>query len=447
MNRALSVIAGLLLFNPVFLTTGGVQAAARNPNVQFADDETQRLPETDSSNDALNRLRLPNTQIERDSGPPYGSMYYDVGVGQRLEPRVGGFSATLPDIFQTGFRYNAPFLSSRGSTTNAEIKLGRFYYDVTSLSTSWLFSDNVNRAETGVSSGFIGICTLKGVAMLQLLENLRFAATAELVLLPLRGKFGLAGFVRDSGEARLFLSDSYGRERLRAQIAYDLLVGGWNARIYDQVQLKSPAIGLDERFNIAAGEPFDEQDRAGRYAFRSSGGGSGLRVNEYDRRNDLSFNYVNNQMGVSANRLLPTETRATFGAYRMNYWYLGDSGAIMPRTRDVGYASLNSERDNLRFKPFVAYQIYRSNEQEWKFGLPPVFEQLWLLHRWAQEPGCLSGSRQAATRYQPAYPPEHRISPRHHRARRRPGRIVYLSPAASARTISERIPVFQLRHI
>ena len=49
----------------------------------------------------------------------------------------------------------------------------------------------------------------------------------------------------------------------------------------------------------------------------------------------------------------------------MNYWYLGGSSGILPHSRDVGYVSLNSERENLRFKPFASYQIYRSNELDW----------------------------------------------------------------------------------
>ena len=362
MIRRLTFVVALILLGSVLAQPCLAQSGVRMPGLRFADEELHPTPEADLANVGQLKTKLPNTRIQRDSGPPYESMYYTVGMGGRTEPKVGGFRASLPDIFQMGANYNIPFLESRGVATNAEIQVGRLYYDVTSLSTSWLYSDNINQTESDRRGGLIGIFTLKGVAMIQLMENLRISVKAGFIFLPLRGKFGIAGFVNDSAAARLFFGDS---EHLRAQVSYELHLSRWTVVFYDQVRATQAIFA--ERFNLNVGEPFDEQDRAGRYVFRSTiGSGSGaLRVNESDPRNSSAFIYANNQMGVSANRLIPTDTRIEFGAYRMNYWYLGASDSVLPRSRDVGYVSLNSERENLRFKPFASYQIYRSNELDW----------------------------------------------------------------------------------
>lgn len=362
MIRRLSFVLGLILYAAALAWPCSAQVHVRLPGVQYTDQENRPTPEAELANDVLKKKQLPNAQIQRDAGPPYENMFYTVGMGGRTEPKMGGFRASLPDLFRVGFNYDTPFFKSQGAATNAEIRVGRLYYDVTSLSTSWLYSDNVDLTESNRRSGVIGIFTLKGVAMIQLMENLRISVKAGLVFLPLRGKFGLAGFVNDSASGRLFFGDS---ELLRAQVSYDLQLARWNLVFYDQVRATQALFA--ERFNVAAGEPFDEQDRAGRYVFRSTigGGGNNLRVNESDQRNSLAFIYANNQLGASANRLIPTDTRIEFGAYRMNYWYLGATDGLLPYNRDVGYASLTSERDNLRFKPFASYQIYRSNEQEW----------------------------------------------------------------------------------
>lgn len=357
MIRRLTFVFALILLGGAF-----ARPCLALSGLQPADEESRPTPESDLANDVRLRTSLPNTRIQRDSGPPYESMYYTVGMGGRTEPKVGGFRVSLPDVFQMGANYNLPFLKAGGAATNAEIHIGNLYYDVNSLSTSWLFSDNIDQSEFNRRSGLIGIFTLKGVAMIQLMENLRISVKAGLIFLPLRGKFGIAGFVSDSASGRLFFGDS---EQLRAQVSYELQLSRWTVLFYDQVRATQALFA--ERFNLNVGEPFDEQDRAGRYIFRSTiGGGSGaLRVNESDPSKSTAFIYANNQMGVSANRLIPTDTRIEFGAYRMNYWYLGGSSGILPHSRDVGYVSLNSERENLRFKPFASYQIYRSNELDW----------------------------------------------------------------------------------
>ncbi|MFM2081575.1 MAG: hypothetical protein RL380_266 [Verrucomicrobiota bacterium] len=333
--------------------------------MQPVDDQVQTLsdddPRVNPAADPADKPELPVQQIARNAEPPYQNMFYTVGSAGRMEPKVGGLRASLPDVFNAGFNFHAPFLQSQGAATNAEFQVGRFYYDLTSLSASLLYSDNVDRSELNARGGAISIVSLRGLAYIQLLENLRFSANLGFVLLPLRGKFGVAGFMHDSASARLFFSED---EKLRAQIAYDLQLGNWNWLVYDEVRAREALFA--ERFNLVAGGPFDGEDRQGRYSFRSPFGlGSQTRVNETDKRYKDAFVYAQNQVGVTASRMLPTVTKMSVGAYRSDYFYFGGDDSFLPHSRDVGFVTLRSERESLRFKPYAGYQIYRYNDRAW----------------------------------------------------------------------------------
>jgi hypothetical protein len=350
--------------------------------LRFNDEDEQPTSEDEDSDRYHRSPRFPHSEIQRQQIATYDRLFFPVGTAsQRTDSRLGGLRADVPNLASLNLNYRLPLAAARSVNTNAEIRVGCFYYDVTSVSTSWLYSDNVDRAEANTRDGLIGIFTLNGVAMIQLLDNLRLAAQVGLVYLPLRGEVGLAGFMTDSTSARLFLGDS---EHLRAQLSYDLQVGDWNVLVYDEV--RSTQALFTERFNPRVGESFDEEDRAGRYAFRSTGSGGNFRVNERGQNNRTPFSYINNRAGFAVDRLVPTETRVGFGAYHLNYWYLNNSQgntsqANAPTTRDVGFFTLNSERESLRFKPFASYQVRRTGEQKWdqeiRTGLAgPITENL-----------------------------------------------------------------------
>ena len=352
----------LLLLVEICLACAAASRATAQPTPH--DEQVKPTPEDDPTQDVYRRPELPHSQVIHDSGPPYTQAFYTTGSGSRLEPRVGGLHVTLPEnIFSLGFNYRAPFLQPHPADTNAEIKIGRLYYDVTSVSGSLLFSDNVNLSENSRRAGLIGVVRLDGMLFIQLMDNLRFAAKVGFIYLPFRNKIGLAGFTQDSLAGRLFIGDS---DHFRAQLAYDLQLGSWDVLLYDQVRATQALFA--ERFNIFAGEPFDEEDRAGRYVFRSNitgGNGTQLRVNESDNRNRDAFIYANNQVGATVSKVLPTDTRLTVGAYRMDYWYMGGDTSFLPRVREVGFVQLNNEHESMRFKPFASYRIYRSNGGKW----------------------------------------------------------------------------------
>ncbi len=401
-------LEGLQRFQPPGLSNREGRIQRLPSGLRFEDDEEQPLPETEDDPRYRRQTRYPHSDIQRQPSGNYDRLFFPVGAEQRAYPRIGGLRADQPDLSDLNLNYHLPFAAARSVATNADLRVGCLYYDITTLSTSWLYSDNVDRAEFNPRDGLVGIFTLNGVAMIQLLENLRLAARVGLVYLPLQGEFGVAGFMTESTSARLFLGDS---EQLRAQLSYDLQFADWNFLLYDE--LRATQVLFDDRFDSRAGESFDETDRAGRYVFRSTYSGNNLRVNERDRTDSTVFSYLNNRVGFAADRLVPTETRVGFGAYHMNYWYLNnDSQGDAPTTRDVGFVTLRSERANLRFQPFASYQIYRSGEREWdqevRAGLEgPVTENL----KFSGSVGYFLGGRTDRDRFIAGASVRHQIGP------------------------------------
>jgi hypothetical protein len=311
---------------------------------------------------------VPNAGIVRTTGAVYQNMFYSVGEGGKYAASEGGLRVEVPDLLRANFSYQSVFRNNM-SATNAEIRVGRLYYDLTSLSGSVLYSDNVNWTQTNRQGGVISDVTLRGVAMIQLLDNLRLAASIGVIYFPLRNRVGIEGFTQDTVDARLFLGDS---QATRAQLSYDLKAGDWDLLFYDQA--KATQALFADRFDVAVGEPYDQEDRAGRYAFadpsrRTASGNQQVRVNEVPQNGhatDNTFLYANNQAGATVSRLLPTDTRLRVGAYRVDYWYLGGSQVLLPNTAQVGFVDLRSERDNLRFKPFATYEIFRYQDRAWE---------------------------------------------------------------------------------
>lgn len=127
-------------------------------------------------------------------------------------------------------------------------------------------------------------------------------------------------------------------------------------------------IGLDEDFDMFNGTAFPDEDRAGRYVFRDgtalppeNGGLNGGR----NGRISASLIELRNVIGVSAGRVLPTVTRIEMGANHSDYWYNGNRG-LVPNSRDSAYALAQSERENLRFRPFASYRTHRFNyDPDW----------------------------------------------------------------------------------
>ena len=147
-----------------------------------------------------------------------------------------------------------------------------------------------------------------------------------------------------------------------AQIAYDFLLAGWEMRVYDDFRVTTPqyeaGLTIDQQFQ---GASFTNVDTAGRYVYGDSTG-RGTRGDNRFRNGSLTEQDLeyHNLAGISGSKLLPTVTRAKFSFEHENIWYSGKNRSAF-NSRDTGRASLVSERENLRFKPFINYETTTDN--------------------------------------------------------------------------------------
>lgn len=342
------------------------------------------LPESPAFSENVNPLKktepeseiqpdFPNNRVLGSPQSSYDQREYSTAYSGRVEPKMGGATLEYPsDLLQVGLKYNSPLRTGTVST-NAEIRLGRvFTLDFLSLSSSLLYSDNVDRTDKNTHGGFINIFQLDMLGTLNLTERLKLSFKFGLIYLPTENTIGLAGFTRDQFSGRLFYgSDPY----MLTKLTYDAEIGKWHLHLYDV--LRSYQALYAEQFDFVGGNNFDEEDRTGRYAFNtrlnpgSVGGNDGTSVNNTDTRYSEAFIQVVNTVGGSIDRLLPTVTRFTAGAFHSDMKYYGtwddDDGDDddFPSSRDAAFVLLNSERESLRFKPFVTYRVFRSDSEDW----------------------------------------------------------------------------------
>ena len=287
-------------------------------------------------------------------------LYYSSIYGERGGSKFGNARLEFPqDLLQGGLKYNSP-LRTGVAPTNSDLTIGPLNLKLLSVSGSLLYTDNKNRDEFDRKGGFINMEEFDILGILQLTDRLRFSFKAGLIWFPLEGDFGLAGFTRDRFGGRLF----YGHDPyLDTRFSYRLEVGEWNIKIYDN--LRALQMLFADSFDFVGGVPFDEEDRIGRYAFRSSiRPREGATVNETTRD---AFIMVMNTAGGSVDRLLPTVTRFEGGFYHTDFlFYYGSGGNTqLPGSRDVGYVHLSSERETMRFKPFADFRVSRYDEGPW----------------------------------------------------------------------------------
>ena len=248
----------------------------------------------------------------------------------------------------------SPVLSGAGAVIglreatpeNATLKIGQAYLKVASVSGSMLYSDNINWTSSDPESDLIAIVRLAAAAMYQINNNLQLAVSGCLVYLPTQGQIGLDGFgIMDP------LYAFSPQPIFRAQLGYNVTAGDWQILLADEFSI---TCGIP--YGAGVGFQFNEQDVAGNYVFESP-------YNLYGTTN--SFLLQVNTTGASASRLLPTETRLTLGASESFYWYQGDGPWTFPTRQTTGYVALNSELEDLRFKPFAFCQADHYDLNSW----------------------------------------------------------------------------------
>ncbi len=249
---------------------------------------------------------------------------------------------------------------------DADLKVGPLFFKLRAISSSLLMSDNVEASETDREAGAIAIAQLSGSVVAQLTDNLRLRMGGGLYWLPFKGKVGIS---TDSGAFDFNFGDTGGRAPV-AQIDWDGRIGGWDVFLLDSfyANVTGDLLGgftFDQGLFEGAG--FNEFDRAGRYAY----GGYGARpisdeaITRTGDTSDYDLTSYGNRLDVGAQRLLPGPVRLRIRAYREDLWYnQGTRGR--PSIREGASIFAGSERENMRFKPYVRYDVDHSNsEPEW----------------------------------------------------------------------------------
>ena len=367
-NRRVRILGFALV---IFLAVRPVNAAS-DEDVMLPAETPRRIGRNQSTTAGnAEGVYLPYRQIVRDTEPLDENLFRDVRAGGSFTEKLGPADASVQgSVF--GPRLNLPLISRGIRPEEAEFKLGRFYLDLQALSTSFLYSDNVDLSETDRDSGFISIVRLTAAALFQVTDTVRLSVQGTLVWLPFKNKAGVAGFGIDDPWTEFDTLPLF-----QSQLTLDHQIGGWDVEAIDEVRVRQRRFGY--ALDAFDGEQFDEQDRAGRYSYRST--------SQSQDRNSRSGYYIEgrNLVGASAGRLLPTETRLEFGGYHANYWYNDTDETDLPNSRDTVYAMLVSQRETMRFKPFIRYRAWHyDNSAGWseevRAGVQgPVTENLSLL--------------------------------------------------------------------
>ena len=301
---------------------------------------------------------VPYSKLFRNTGAPYTNPLQQIAVtpSVRTESVEARGTLGLPPIIAS-----FPLIQRGFEPQDADLKLGPVYFKLQGLSAAVLASDNINLTEENRESGTIGILTITGSVVAQLTEGLRLALSGSFVYLPFTNEAGIAGF-------GLFAPYVFGfdsRPIVRSEVTWNTVIGGWNVVFADDFQIGIGRFSNNTRDNavLLSGGGFDEFDQAGRYIFRAPQNQITDTDRDYDYDSNSEIIYYSNIISAQVDRLVVGKTRLRVQASHENLWYnQGNRG--LPKLRDQANVSLVSERENMRFKPFVIYQALKTDLQD-----------------------------------------------------------------------------------
>ena len=301
---------------------------------------------------------VPYSKIFRDTGAPYTNPLNRVAVTPSVQTESVEARATLGlPSFNAAF----PLLQRGFEPQDADLKFGPVFFKLQGLSAAALWSDNINLTEKHRESGTIAIATISGAIIAQLTEGLRVAISGSFVYLPLQNEAGIAGF----GLYAPYVLGFDDEPIVRSEITWNTIIGGWNVVFADDFRIGIGRFSNNLRDDavIFNGGGFDGYDQTGRYIFRAQQDRVASSSRSRDERSNTDILYYSNVVSAQADRLIVGKTRLRFQASHENLWYnQGNRG--LPRLRDQINVSLVSERENLRFKPFVMYQALKTDLQD-----------------------------------------------------------------------------------
>jgi hypothetical protein len=313
--------------------------------------------------DNLRGALPPNAYGQSPAGIPYSSVINTTGADVNSVNIVGGrpvntsFS-TSPKIGEAQGSVEGtpgsgglliPFLRHGAEPDDADIKAGPFFVKFHSLDGLVLYDDNYNLSETHRKSEVLMLLGVDMTVVAQLTEDLQIAVSGELAYLPLQNQLGVESNIYNS------LGLLAGGPLIAAQVVYDTVISGWPVTFADDFRANTGLYSDDARdnFDLFNGD-YLYRDQAGHYVFRA--GNTNLRgAAGFSGGQDVGLIYFTNTVSALTDRLLPGEVRLTVRIEHQNFWYNQDTRGL-PDARDDLYASLVSERPNMRFEPYISYE-------------------------------------------------------------------------------------------
>lgn len=339
--------------------------------------ETAALPPTTpSANTQTTETSLPNTlpkgayQVTPELGVPYSRIFRNTGPPYSNPLSAPPFSPSIRSgsvktrlvVPPPNIDLNIPILQRGFEPQDADLKIGPVFFKLRSLSGATLWSNNINLTENDPQTGTIAITTLNASVIAQLTEGLRLAFTGSLIYLPLVNEIGITGFGQRSHAPFIFgLSQD---PNFRSETTWNTNIAGWNVLLSNNfiVDLGRYQNNYRNDAIIFRNGGFTGSDTAGRYTFGPGDRNVPLTDSQINQQTTSEVLFYSNTISAQADRKILGDTRLRFIAAHTNLWYnQGNRG--LPSLRDQLSVVLNSERENLRFKPFLIYSALRTDLQ------------------------------------------------------------------------------------
>jgi len=301
----------------------------------------------------------PNAYGQYPGGIPYSSVLTFTGANLNSSNLLGG-EPRRPDAFSPENSNSAPggvaaysslqvplkvpFLVRAPEPEDADLKVGPVFVKFRSIEGLVLADDNFNESEYNRKSELLVLLRLNLTVIAQLSDNLQFAFLGSLEYLPIQNDFGLGTSLNLGLLGPL----------LAAQFVYDTVIGSWPVRFAEEFGASAAEYSTDtvDNFDLLQEDQIERDDN-GRYSFHQLD-------NNSSNTTSKPLVYYDNTVSVVTDRLLPDDIRLTVRAYHQDLWY-NQSNRGLPGSRDDFLTSLVSERQDLRYEPYVTYEAQRDD--------------------------------------------------------------------------------------
>lgn len=325
------------------------------PNPPLPVDESGAIPKTGYQNPAA--VDNPFRNLFRATTPRYHLGTNDLRLSPEARPaeslRLDG-SIDLPD-----FRGQFPLLQRGFAPENADLKIGPVYFKLRQISAGVLWSDNIRRDNSRRESETNGFLSIGAQVIWQVTEAARISASGNFVWLPWDDESGVTGFALRSPLSFGLASTP----DARVQAAWEPVFFGIPWVIADEFRTGAGRFtnGVYDNFELFEGFRLDDESGDSPRVF-------GFRDREFDfknsQRND-EFLFLSNEISAATAARVAGDFNFRFRASHEDLWYPNnDDDRGLPSARNTVSASLESYRENLRFKPYISYRLSEQNDPD-----------------------------------------------------------------------------------